>query len=134
MCTLQAKRSQTETKASQLARQLKDLKAQKAAAESRNVVLEKVFELQESHSLDKGRLDATSASSSTSVGSNQASVYGSSELVPDALCNPIHSPFDVNTMFRARGKQAPLIQFSQGQLKNLQWVDFVKLWKEYISR
>ncbi len=126
--------SQAESKASQLAQQLKDLKAQKAAAESRNVVLEKVFELQGSHSVDKSRSDGANASSSTKGGANQASTSGSSEVVPYNLCNLIHGPYDVDTMLRARGEQPPLIQFTEAQLQALEWADFVKLWKEYISR
>ena len=125
--------TQAESKASELALQLKDLKAQKAAAESRNVVLEKVFELQGSHSTDKARHDAARATSVTSACSDQASTSGSSEPVPYGLCTQIYSPIDIDTMLEARS-EAPLIQFSQAQLKALDWVDFVRLWKEYISR
>lgn len=125
--------TQAESKASELALQLKDLKAQKAAAESRNVVLEKVFELQGSHSMEKSRHDASRAYNITSACSDQASTSGSSEPVPYGLCTQIYSPIDIDTMLEARS-EAPLIQFSQAQLEALDWVDFVKLWKEYISR
>jgi hypothetical protein len=125
--------TQAESKASELAQQLKDLKAQKAAAESRNVVLEKVFELQGSHSMEKARHDASRATSITSACSDQASTSNSSELVPYGLCTQIYSPIDIDTMLEARS-EAPLIQFSQAQLEALDWVDFVRLWKEYISR
>ena len=118
--------SQAEGKAAHLAQQLKDLKAQKAAAESRNVVLEKVFELHGLHSLDKDKLDATHAGSSTSAVSDQASTSG--------LSNPIHSPFDVETMIRARSEQPPLLQFSPAELEAMDWAEFARLWKEYISR
>ncbi|KAL0023235.1 hypothetical protein WJX79_008243 [Trebouxia sp. C0005] len=127
-----ARMTQAESKASELAQQLKDLKAQKAAAESRNVVLEKVFELQGSHST-KARHDASGATSITSACSDQASTSGSSEPVPYGLSTQIYSPIDIDTMLEARS-EAPLIQFSHAQLEALEWVDFVRLWKEYISR
>lgn len=126
--------SQAEGKAAHLAQQLKDLKAQKAAAESRNVILEKVFELQGLHSLDKDKFEASHAGSSTAAVSNQASTSGNSGLLPYSLGNPIHCEFEVETMIRARSEQPPLLQFSQAELEALDWAEFARLWKEYISR
>ena len=143
MCKLglhaQAKLSQVETKASQLAQQLKELKAQKSAAESRNIVLEKVYQLQGSCSLDRSRLASTGAVSSTLAIGSEAdndgpSAFGSSELAPCKLYNRFQHPFDVDAMLKSRRDRNPSIQLTAAQLRVLEWEDFVKLMKEYISR
>ena len=43
-------------------------------------------------------------------------------------------PVDINAILNTRKEQQALIQFTPSELKCLEWMDFVKLWKEYVSR
>lgn len=120
-CTLQIKVSEAENRAADLARQLDDLKSELATASGRNVVLEKVFELQNGSPQSAGSAE------------DQPGISGS-ELVPYSVCTPISTPIDVIAILNTRKEQQTLIQFTPSQLKALEWKDFVRLWKEYINR
>ena len=142
LSALQAKQTQAEDKASQLAEQLAQLKTQKAAAESRNLVLERVFELQDPHAVHRRRLDDGNSATSSSAARNDAVTEASSDIPRQlCVCKPtIHNPVDLETLQRAHQEQsasmlesqAPM-RFTQTQL-NLEWGDFAKSWKEFISR
>ena len=93
-------------------------------------MLEKVFELQSSTPLG---LNSSTPSTNTKSDDNQPSTAGS-ELVPYNICNPISMPVDINAILNTRKEQQALIQFTPSELKSLEWLDFVKLWKEYVSR
>ena len=131
----QANKSAAEGKASELVRQLTKLKAEKAAAYSRNLALEKFFELQRSQVNDRAQVSGASTCSST----NQAQAYTSisSEPATHTRSNPIHLSVDLDTLarsFRGQPLSPDVTRFSESQLENLDFADFARLWKEYISR
>ncbi|KAL3150963.1 hypothetical protein ABBQ32_000706 [Trebouxia sp. C0010 RCD-2024] len=128
-----AKKSQAEGQAFELAQQLQELKAQKAAAYSRNLALEKVFELQKLQEKDKSQV--SEASRPSSVDHTQANALIASELASPPRSNSIHMSVDVNTLTRFCGRQpVPMTRFSKSQIEQFEFADFAKLWKEYISR
>lgn len=130
---IQAKKSQAEGQAFELAQQLQELKAQKAAAYSRNLALEKVFELQKLQEKDKSQV--SEASRPSSVDHTQANALIASELASPPRSNSIHMSVDVNTLTRFCGRQpVPMTRFSKSQIEQFEFADFAKLWKEYISR
>ena len=123
-----------------MARQLQDLKAQRAAAHSRNLALEKLLELQglqptngvghdESITSDAG--DAAPASNN-----RQTTTSCQSKPMAHSICTPIQLSVNVDALARtcAHGRQAPVLRFTANQLEELEFADFAKLWKEYISR
>lgn len=97
----------------------------------RNVVLEKVFELQSSSPL--GLSTSSPAADAASPDEALPSTSGS-DLVPYNLCHNINMPVNIKAILGTRSQQQSLIQFTPAELNSLEWTDFVKLWKEYISR
>ena len=132
---MQAKKSEDEGKASELAQQLAELKAQRAAAYSRNLALEKVFELRKLLGNDKSQ--GSGGSGWLSSDPKQANASISAEPAQYSRSNPIHLSVDVDTLARRLGGQQlspPMARISTVQLENLELADFARLWKEYISR
>ena len=132
---LQVKQSQAEDKASQLAEQLKELKAQKAAAESRNLVLEKVVELQGVQMAHKSPLSITDATNTSSSARLEADVSSNAETCHSLSLSkpPIHSPVDLEKLYPIYRHQTTQ-QLTTFQPEKVDWRDFGKFWKEYISR
>lgn len=95
----------------------------------RNVVLEKVFELQSSSPLGLGTRPPAPDAADDDVPRTSGS-----ELVPYNLCHNINMPVDLKAILNSRKRQETLIQFTPSELSSLEWTDFAKLWKEYVSR
>ena len=132
---MQAEKSAAESKATEMAEQLQELQAQKAAAYSRNLALEKLLELQGSQAND--RAASSDASSSTLVSDTQSAPASSqTQLASHNICNPIQLAVDVDALARrcVHSGQAPVVRFTTAQLHQLEFADFAKLWKGYISR
>lgn len=109
------------------------LKAQRAAAYSRNLALEKVFELQKLQANDNSL--GSHANGCPAADQAPANSSIASEPATHPRSNPIHLSVDVDTLTRFRGRQpAPMTRFSKSQIENFEFADFAKLWKEYISR
>ena len=128
---MQAQKSEAENKAAEMTQQLQELKAQRAAAHSRNLALEKLLELQGLQPSDNGKGIASDAS-------NTAPASNSRQINPAAnsISTPIQLMVNVDALARAcaHAHQAPVVRFTTAQLEELEFADFAKLWKEYISR
>ena len=119
-----------------MVQQLAELKAQKAAAYSRNLALEKLFQLQRLQESDRAQ-GSDASSSLLSSDHTQADSSISSEPTQRIRSNPIHLSVDVDALARSyKGHQiSPSATcFSKAMLERLEFADFARLWKEYISR
>ena len=94
-------------------------------------MLEKVFELQSS---SPGGPHPRAPSPDAALSDDDQPSTSGSELVPYNMCKSISTPIDINAILNSRKQQRTLIQFTPSELKSLEWEDFVKLWKEYVSR
>lgn len=128
---LQAQDTEAENTLSDVSKQLELIKGQLTAAQSRNVVLEKVVQLRNN---PLGLL-ASNSSANIPVPAHPETSSSDSGFVPSSLYKTILSaPVNVDAILDTRKRQQGLLQYTASQLKNFGHNDIAMLWKEYVSR